>query len=414
MKHTMPTVVLPTLVAPIVFVGLLWTLGCDGKKPGNDQGTVPSAAQPTDDDCVKFAKLLEKAVKSRDVAAFNQMIDWDAIVSRATTPPEGSKAFNDMFVLHTKQDLMNPPYGIATQTAKLIGEGGDFRCLRIHTMDGAKRLVFRLLVPKKPSLDYFEFVLSRRADGAVLASDYYSFRSGEMVSQRIRENYRRVASVASRALNRSKLTRDESDVVANNLKVAEMEALANSHDGRRALEIYAQLPETLRNEKGVLLTRLSAANSLGTGSKEYDEALQAIETALPGDPCLDFVLVDYYSSRRQYDKLRAAIDRLDTRVGGDPQQDARRALSYIPERNYKLARKYAQKAIEAEDSLFLPYLVLLQIALVEKNFDEVSRLMTLMEDKSLMEFPDLTTNPAYAEFVKSPQYQAWLRKAKPR
>lgn len=89
-------------------------------------------------------------------------------------------------------------------------------------------------------------------------------------------------------------------------------------------------------------------------------------------------------------------------------------MSYIPERNYKLARKYAQKAIEAEDSLFLPYLVLLQIALVEKNFDEVSRLMTLMEDKSLMEFPDLTTNPPYAEFVKSPQYQAWLRKAKPR
>jgi len=145
---------------------------------------------------------------------------------------------------------------------------------------------------------------------------------------------------------------------------------------------------------------------------EYDEALQAIEAALPGDPCLDFVLVDYYSARRQYDKLRAAIDRLDARVGGDPQQDARRALSYIPEKNYKLARKYAQKAIEAEDSLFLPYIVLLQIGLEEKDFDEVSRVMMLMEEKSLMEFPDLTTVPAYAEFVKSPQYQAWLTKVK--
>ena len=269
LDHAMKNVVLPTLAAPIALAGLLCLLGCAEKKLGDDRATAPPAVQPTDDDCLKFAKLLEKAAKSRDVAAFNQMIDWEAIVSRATTPPEGSEAFNEMFMLQTKRDLMNPSYGIAATTAKLIGEGGDFRCLRIHTMDGAKRVVFRLLAPKKPSLDYLEFVLARRADGAVIANDYYTFRTGEMVSQHIRENYRQIASATSKVLQRSKLTRDESDLVANIRKVSEMEAFAASGDGRRALEIYAQLPETMRNEKGALLTRLSAANSLGTGGTEY-------------------------------------------------------------------------------------------------------------------------------------------------
>ncbi len=191
-----------------------------------------------------------------------------------------------------------------------------------------------------------------------------------------------------------------------------MQALSRSGDGRGALEIYARLPAEFQHDKTVLLTRVEAAHLLG--GKEYDDALQAVRSAIPGDPCLDFILVDYYSAHHQYEELRAAIDRLDRRIGGDPYQDARRAVSYMQEKRYRLARKYAQKAINAEDTLLLGYCVLLQTALAERDFDEARRLLTVMEEKSLMRFSDLTTVPAYAEFVKSPQYQTWLKRAKPR
>jgi hypothetical protein len=80
-------------------------------------------------------------------------------------------------------------------------------------------------------------------------------------------------------------------------------------------------------------------------------------------------------------------------------------LSYLQEKKYKLAREYAQKAIEVEDTLLLPHCVLLQSALEGRDFNEASRLLTIMEEKSLMTFADLTTIPAYADFVKSPPYR---------
>ena len=400
-------------VATAIAVALLWMPGCGAEKPTNDRSTTRLAtpAQLTDDDYLKFAKFLEMAAKSGDVAALNGAIDWDAIIVRATTPSEGSTEFNATFMLGTFRDLVGEA-GIAATIAKLVKDGGEFRCLRVHSFQGAKRLVFRLLVPQKPALDYFEFELARRADGSVCANDYYVFRTGETISEAVRRNYHWIAPTASRMLAGGEPTQQDIDVADQNRMISEMQACSHAGDGARALDIYARLPATVQNEKTVLLTRLEAANLVH--GKEYDDAMRAIRSALPADPCLDFVLVDYFSQHQQYDELRAAIDRLDKRIGGDPYQDARRALSYMQEKKYKLARDYAKKAIKVEDTLVLPYCILLQIALEEKNFDEVSELLTTMEDKSIMTFSDLATTPAYAEFVKSPQYQVWARKAKPK
>ena len=400
------------IVPFFVTLVLLWTSGCAEKQQGSDVAVaaMPSPGQLTDEDYLKFANFLEKAAQSGDVEAFTRAIDWDAIISRATTPSVGSKEFNEFFVLTTMRDVIGS-YGIAEKTVALVKDGGEFRCLRVHTVEGTKRLVFRLLVPKKPALDYFEFELARRADGRVLVSDYYVFRIGETISQAIRRKYRSIATVAQKVLERNELSAQEMAFAENHRKFLEMEACSCAGDGQRALEINAQLPAAFQKEKFVLLTRLEAANLVG--GKAYDDAMEAIRSALPDDPCVDFVLVDYYTSHQQYDELRAAIDRLDRRIEDDSYQDARRALSYLQEKKYKLAREHGQKALDAEDTLLLAYCVLLQCAIEEKDFDEVSRLLTVTEEKAVTTVSDLTTIPIYAEFVKSPQYQSWLKKARP-
>ncbi len=391
---------------------LLCTVGCTDSKPCNNRANAAILfdERPTDDDCRRFAKSLEKAAQSSDVAAINQAIDWDRVIHHATTPSEGTKEFNNIFILTTKRDLRGKG-GIGANIARLTTEGGEFRYLRTHTKEGKIFILFRLLIPKKPALDYFDFEVAKLNDGTVAAIDYFVYRNGETISHSIRRRYQSIASAASKALARSELTQQEMDVAENSQKVSEMTACSDTGDGRRALEIYAQLPIAFQNEKNALLARLAAAHLVG--AKEYDDALQAIRSAIPDDPCLDFILYDYYLSHHQYENLRAAIDRLDSQLGGDSCLDARRALSYVQEKNYKLARKYAQKAIDAEDTLSLPHYVLLQSSLEEKNFDETRRLLIVMQEKSLMTIPDLTALPAYAEFVKSSQYQTLLKKVKP-
>ena len=403
---------LSVTVASASVLAALSTIGwAENTGEGEQPAAKSSLGQPTDEDYVRFAESMEKNAKSGDIAAVNRLIDWDAILSRATTPLEGSKAFADQFVLRTKQDVAGE-YGIAAKISKLIRGGSDFRCLRVQVQDGEKRLVFRLLNAKRMSLDYFEFVLSRRADGAVVASDYYTFRTGDTMSQATRRRYRSLAPVFTKVIAREKLSPEDLAYLENDRKFHQMQACSSAGDGRRALEIYAQLPDSWRTEKLVLLTRIEAANHLR--GQPYDEAMKALESALPADPCLDFVLLDYFFANQQYDKAREAIDRVDARIGGDPYQDARRALCCMQQKKYRQAREYAQKAIKAEDSLLLAYGVLLQVALDEKAFDEVSRLLILIEEKSLMVLPDLSTTPAYAEFVKSPQYQTWRKNAKPK
>jgi tetratricopeptide (TPR) repeat protein len=356
-----------------------------------------------------MAGVLEKAVKAGDIDAFNQMIDWDGIVARALTPSKASKTYDKFFADSTKKNVLS---GIAKKTIRLVNEGSQFRCLRIHTWNGKKCILFRLLNADKLSLDYFEFELARKANGMVLISEYYNYRVGDTISQYIRQDYIALAHTVSEMKERGNIAPEDSAFMKNHRTVSEMMEYISKGDGESALVLYARLPNAFQNIKLVLLNRLEAAHMVG--GKEYQDAMEAIRTTLPKDPCLDFVLLDYYFEHQQYSEMRAAIDRIDEQLGGDSYQDARRSITYMMEKNYRLARKYAQKAIDQEDTIKLPYFILLQTSLQEHDFNETARLLTVMEEKSFMVIPDLTTIPIYAEFVKSPQYQTWLKRTKPK
>lgn len=389
---------------------LLGTVGCGKKSAGNNVSdvTVQKADEPTDEEYKEMAGALEKAAKDGDIDAFNQLIDWDGIIARALKPSKAYKEFDEVFAASTKKNIRND---IAAKIIKLVKEGSQFRCLRIHTREGKKCILFRLMNSSKPSLDYFEFEPARQANGKVLVNDCYSYRSGETNTQRIRDHYLFLAPTASEASRRGKIEESVYDLAEHERHISEMAAFTDAGDWQSALRLYDLLPNAIQNTKYVLLTRLAAATQ--AGGQEFEDALNALHTALPNDRCWDFFHFDYYLAKHQYAETRAAIDRLDKQLGGDSYQDARRSLTYYMEKNYKQAREFAQKSIDAEDNVLLPYALLLQTALAEKNFDETARLLIAMEAKSLMKFPeDLTTVPVYAEFVESPQYQTWLKRTK--
>ncbi len=389
----------------IVVLGIL---GCGETEPSLRPAAVavPPHEHLTGDDCLAFVNSLTQAAESMDLEALSWMIDYDAIIDRATTPSLGSEEFNEFFRLRTFRDLAGAT-GVPTAIVTLMKEGGEFRCLQIYTDGGSQRAVFRLLVQGRPSLDYFEFELAPHSNERSLITDYWFARTGEMVSESVRRRYRMEATVMSKVLAREELTETDLQLIRAIGKIGEMALSLMAGDAQRALDIYDELPTAFQREKFVLLNRLDAATQLG--GTAYVEAMEAIASTLVNDPCLDFLLVDHYAHRRQFDKMRTAIDRIDKRVGGDPYQDARRALSYFLEKKYELARDFAQKALDVEDTLHLPHRIVLLVALEEKDFDEVCRLLPNMLGKGIVTLSDLETGTAYAEFRVSSQYQEWLR-----
>jgi tetratricopeptide (TPR) repeat protein len=361
---------------------------------------------PTDDECRQFAKALEAAVASGDVAAINRLIDWEVILERATARIDIPADARNGFLIGARKAL-NGPASIAGQLAAEPKKGGQYKLLRIHT-DGEqqKRVLFRLLDAKQ-RLNYHDMLLVRQAGGGVRAADMYVFATAEMISQTFRRGYIPLAAEASKSAI-ARLTQSESDFIKHVKDFQEITSNVRGGRPQQALDIYARLPDSLKKDKNLLMLRVAAASAVD--EQQYDEAMNALRTLYPDDPCVDLIGLDSHFIHKKYAAARKAIDRLDKSLGGDPYLDVLRASVYLAEKHYQEARECAVRAAKAEKDLVSAYWTQVTIALEQKDFDEVAKLLVFIEKGLHLELSDPTTAPEYAEFVKSPQYQKWLQR----
>ncbi|MGO8691564.1 MAG: tetratricopeptide repeat protein [Thermoguttaceae bacterium] len=380
----------------IVIAGVFTLPGC-AKKPSGGLAAPPRGQPPTDEEARQFAKSFAASVKAGDLAAVNAAFDWDAIVDRAAANCEISEATRKQFLKDVKADTAGP-HGLPSEIIATVQKGGTYRLLRIHQQSGQKWALFRLLFGGQAA-NYQDLVLARQADGKVRAVDAYIYAQGELTSETLH-----------RDLLLAGPTGQEGDDLRNLANVEALARCVQNGEAAKAMEAYAHLPDSLKVQKNILLLRLRASVLLG--SKEKETAIRDFRAAFPHDPALDFLLIDVYCLHKQYAKARASIDRFDRLVGGDPYLNLVRASTYLAENQYKTARQYAEKAIAAESDLVYAYFSLIAISLAEKDFDETSRLLTAIREKFPEKMPDMRRIPAYAEYLKSPQYEAWLKTLK--
>lgn len=388
----------------------LCLIGCEAKRRAkpSPRPTVPRAAvtweTPTDEECRQFAASLEDIVRSGDIAAFNEAIDWDAILESATGGIEGVEKARRGFIADAKR-LLGARGSLGQQVIEQAAKGGSYRLLRVRTQGDEKRALFRFLFPQA-GVNYYDLILVRQPDGKVKAVDIYVFASAERVSKTFRRAFIPLAAEASKSVL-AKLTGEENEYVKNLGNTTEMADAVRSGRYHRALDIYGKLPASLRRDKTLLVLRLQAA--LQVGEEEYRAAIDAFRRFHPKDPCVDIISIDKHILTQRYDQALVCIDRLDAAVGGDPYLNVLRAGVNLGQKKFQAARELANKAIAAEETLVSAYWALVTISLAEKDFDETSRLLNTLEEKFKVKLRDLNQVPEYAEYVKSPQYQEWLK-----
>ena len=203
-----------------------------------------------------------------------------------------------------------------------------------------------------------------------------------------------------------KLVSGEKDYVKDFPKWTEATQLINQGKSKEALDILKQLSPETQKQKLVLLTRLRAAQS--SDESEYAAVLEEFQKVFPNDPCLDLISIDSYVMKKDFAGAMKAIDRLDKSLGGDPYLNVMKANLCEAQDDLKGAKQYAQKAVDQEPTLLIGHQSLLGYAVALKDHPETLARLQEMDQKFRMTFNDLTKVPAYAEFVKSPQYQEWL------
>jgi hypothetical protein len=361
-----------------------------------------AAGDPTEKECVELGERISASLAKGDGSVMNAAIDTEAIYKKAseglTVDAEIKKGF-----------LMGwGKHALGTTVAQTIrGDASAYRLLRYHVQDGKPRLLYRMLTGEG-GVNYHDLFIGRDKDGKPCIVDIYIFMSGENLTVSFRRGL--LLAVTSQPGFLDRLVGWESDFAKNINNIQQMQKLAQTGQAAEALKVFAALPASLRKHKNFLILRLMCAQR--AGEVEYATALADIEKAFPNDPGLDLLRLDGCFMSRQYDEGLKALDRLEKSIGEDSYIHFQRGAFCVAKEDLPKAKEWYRKAVAAEPTLAAPYWGLANLLVKEKDFAGLARTFTDLEKNAGEEIGDLENEELYAEFVKSKEYQEWM-KARP-
>jgi tetratricopeptide (TPR) repeat protein len=368
-------------------------------------------AVPTisDSECQKLASVFERHVREGDTDQATQLIDWDAILKKATAgfgesaDVEQARADFIRGVLETARESG----GLASQVSAAVEQGGSYRLLRIHRVNGQPRALFRLLLPESGGVNYYDLTFSRDATGRLRINDIHLALSGEFLSDTLRRAW---LPIVAKAAGVTLKDRDAAYIKHLN-DLQKMVAEAGQERYAEALSIFRGLPPVLQADRNILLIRLQAAQRVG--DEEYSLAVADLERLSPRDSCVDLLTIDGHLLRGHYAAALAAVERLEESIGGDPYLHVLRAGIHYQAGDLPAAESAARQAIAGEPTLEDAYWQVATFSLDTKKFDTTVEMLDLLQTRFGIELEDLTKVPEYADFVKSPQYRKWAQTRKP-
>ncbi len=368
------------------------------------------AADPVD--AREFAGSFVKKVIAGDAAAIRAAINTNAIYNRAIAKLDIPNDVRYQLKIGLKgSGVFDHLAFFFTEVAHQVSQGSRFRLVRLQNKNDELHALFRISHPDK-SYNYADCILSQHDDGRVRIEDYRDLELGEDMSERLRrmladwiKNYKADPNTAEP--NKAAAGEPKSHF---KLSDAEIE-IRNEWAGRQykeALAIYEKLPDDIKKDQMIQFARLQAAK--GLQGDTYDQAVREYRKAFPDAANMDMIMIDAYRAHKLYPKVLASIDGLEKTIGGDPFMDYLRAETYMDKKDAGDAKRYAQKAVDGDPNILPAYTLLLDISLKLKRYADTSAALTKLKERFPEKMPDVKSDPAYAAYVKSPQYKAWLRK----
>ncbi len=355
-----------TLVRLLLIIPALpVSLSCDRAQETNqtDAGVRTVSAQSAagnragvrdliDQDCRRFAQAVTTAVESGDQANVNVLIDWEQVLDRIL---DGVKISAEQR-RKVAGGLLGGIKNKGSFTGRLVDNskaGGSLDFLRVRQDNRGPLIMLRMRFPlSSGGFDYIDLAPGRSADGKVRAFDVRFLTNGEFISTLLRHML--LPMIAREAPDsRNALSRSDRDFLDDFPRVVKMNNDIIQGKMNDALAIVKDLKPETKRQKAVLLNRLRAAQEVD--HHEYRAVLEEFRQTYPEDPCLDLLLIDYYTLKKDFVRTDETIDRLDKAVGGDPSLNLSRASLRVVQGDLAGAEKFAKRAIEEEPTLCQAY-----------------------------------------------------------
>jgi hypothetical protein len=350
-----------------------------------------SEDQVTSVDAEIFGKRYADVISSCTASSLKEVMDLDSIAAQIVSKLNFSA---------------NEVAGFVRGFSKSSGDsicsqftgGSKSKFLRVLTIDGKQRPLIRV-GGTTVGVSYLELRLGRRVPtGPIKAIDAYVYASGGLMSEAFASL---VESVTS--------TKNDLTMMGDSFK--KIGKLMTQKQYQEVRDLIATLPKTVRVTKAVMMNDFMASTYLG--DEVYAEAIENFEKTFPNDPALDLISMDGLFFKKKWDELLVRIEKLDRRVGGDPQLALIHASVLLQRHNDGDIAKAAQlmkSALQAEPDNRPLIDANIDVMLATKVWPDVVAALELLRTVSKDVQPDSLLNvEAFAEFIKTPEFAIWKK-----
>lgn len=399
MDHRLNRPVIQSALLPLMLLAILVSA----------PGLLSAAPGPmTPQELQAFGKQIQQTAYSQDAAKFRALFDWNTFINRVLGEYEQNPAVKQELQPVRKQ--LETAYtennqGIDSEILAEVGSGADYRFLAMRKEDNQFKVVFRFLRPDW-TLNYQALIIEKQASGELKIVDIDSLSSGELISQSLQRLYLPEIYKAHLTV-KDKLNSQETSRIINQKK--RYDFLAASTEKTDPFQAFQQLPGQYKNDKTVLL--FLAQNTIEKEDpKKYQQVLNAYRKYHPQDPAAELLSVDYFTLVEEYKLALDSLERLTASLKTtDPYLYSLRAGILIEMRDINLAGKYAAKASELEPDLLQPYLHLINLSVMQSNFDAAIKYLDVLNNKFGFAYEDLDLSELenFEKFTASPQFKQW-------
>jgi hypothetical protein len=286
-----------------------------------------------------------------------------------------------------------------------VSAAGSYTFLRLHTVDGETRALMRV-VTSTGELNYHDIVLGYGLSRDVMIKDVFTYRIGALTSGIISEYFRHTME-----------SDDHPPAGAPPSLLQAIDTMARRRDDGEhasAIEYFMSMaPEDRRTKIGLrILLSLGGAESTEAYRRAIDEYLHHH----PRDTGAAILRIDRAIIEKDFKGTIAAIDGLNTIVGGDPYLEHLRgwAMTATGDTVGGLARM--RKGIDAEPKLQRLYWPYIDVLVAQGKYPEAGKVLSELSEKTNASNDDIDyelmmrSSPDYDRFRASPGFAEWKRK----
>ncbi len=374
------------------------------KDPPKSRSISTTAARTLPEGAARALALsFEDAVKRGARDECFALIDHAALLERASKGVPATEKVKKHFREGAHESWMSDS-GVVGSTLATVAGGGTLRWLHVVEKDGESTAVFRLTRAETSAPEYIEVVLAPHGDKGAVAVDVRSSTDAVPYSRVLRRWLLALVADAGRSLPERIAGEDRAFAQAGRT----FESIDQAFEAGRnadALATWGTLPEALRRDPSVVLSRLRAAFAAGTAT--FDAALQEVRAAGRADPSTELLAIDVAMATNRPARALDALDSLARGEIKDPYLDALRGSILRDLGRLEEARAASRRALEGDPRLEEAYWTLLGLAIQGERYDEALSLLTRMDEHFVVDWRELARSPAYAAFLESKPGSRW-------